>query len=107
MGKGLASKRIRLKRDYTPEPSSKASSRSPAHTPRKHETKGCASRKNVKLVEWINPRWGALAKDWGEEYNPETEAHQREIPSPPGENAGLRDDALVEANLADKPCRSR
>jgi hypothetical protein len=64
----------------------------------------------------MNPRWDDLAKDWGNEYQPEpAAADRREIPRPAGENAGLRDDArateqkarLREPNMLRHPEHSR
>ncbi len=65
---------------------------------REKEIKGWRRSKKIKFIESMNPRWEDLAKDWGNEFKPNTTAVEREIPRPAGENAGLRDDAnLVEA----------
>jgi len=73
---------------------------------REKEIKSWRRSKKIKLIESMNPRWDDLAKDWGNEYKPAA-ADQREIPRPAGENAGLRDDAIVLRNLADKIAGSR
>jgi putative endonuclease len=62
---------------------------------REKEIKGWRRSKKVALIESMNPRWEDLAKDWGDVYKPQPAADEREIPCPAGENAGLRDDALV------------
>jgi len=54
-----------------------------------------------KLIESMNPHWDDLARDWGNEYDPEPAADQTEIPRPAGENAGLRDEAHVMEPKAD------
>jgi putative endonuclease len=60
---------------------------------REKAIKGWRRSKKITLIESMNPSWDDLAKDWGNEYKPESAADQREIPSPAGENAGPRDDA--------------
>ena len=62
---------------------------------REKEIKGWRRSKKIALIESMNPRWEDLAKDWGDVYKPDPAADKREIPRPAGENAGLRDDALV------------
>src|SRR6202167_1651101 len=62
---------------------------------REKEIKGGRRSKKIKLIESMNPRWDDLAKDWENVYKPEPAADQREIPRPAGENAGLRDEALL------------
>jgi hypothetical protein len=62
---------------------------------REKEIKGWRRSKKIKQIEWMNPRWEDLAKNWSNEYKPEPAAGQREIPRPAGESAGLRDDACV------------
>jgi putative endonuclease len=75
---------------------------------REKEIKGWRRSKKIKLIESINPRWEDLAKDWGSEYKPDPAASERgEIPRPAGENAGLRDDAVLAPKLADKSPSSR
>ena len=62
---------------------------------REKEIKGWRRSKKIALIESMNTRWEDLAKDWGDVYKPDPAADKREIPRPAGENAGLRDDALV------------
>jgi putative endonuclease len=74
---------------------------------REKEIKGWRRSKKIKLIESMNPHWHDLAETWQEVYKPSLREDTREIPRPAGENAGLRDDATVVANLADKPANSR
>ena len=75
---------------------------------REKEIKGWRRSKKIKLIESMNPRWEDLAKDWGNEFKPEpAAADPREIPRPAGEDAGLRDDALLGTKLADKTSSTR
>jgi putative endonuclease len=68
---------------------------------REKEIKGWRRSKTIKLIESTNLRWEDLAKHWGDVYKPKPAADQQEIPRPAGENAGLRDDALVMEPKAD------
>jgi putative endonuclease len=74
---------------------------------REKEIKGWRRSKKIKLIESMNPHWHDLAETWQEVYKPSLREDTREIPRPAGENAGLRDDATVVANLADKTAHSR
>ena len=69
---------------------------------REKEIKGWRRSKKIKLIESMNSRWDDLAKDWENVYKSEPAADQREIPRPAGEDAGLRDDAVVTSNIAAK-----
>ncbi len=66
---------------------------------REKEIKGWRREKKIQLINSMNPKWDDLAKDWQSMCKPA--ADQREIPRPAGENAGLRDDALVTEPQAD------
>jgi hypothetical protein len=49
----------------------------------------------------MNPHWDDLAEQWSEVYKPMVPGNPREISRPAGENAGLRDDAIIKER--DKP----
>jgi putative endonuclease len=74
---------------------------------REKQIKGWRRSKKIKLIESMNPHWHDLAETWEEVYKTSLREDTREIPRPAGENAGLRDDGTVVANLADKPANSR
>jgi hypothetical protein len=56
---------------------------------REKEIKGWRRSKKITLIESMNPRWDDLAKNWGNEYKPESAADQREIPHPLEKTRGL------------------
>jgi putative endonuclease len=47
---------------------------------REKEIKGWRRSKKIKLIESTNPKWEDLAKDWGNEFKPDSAAVAREIP---------------------------
>ena len=62
---------------------------------REKEIKGWRRSKKIALIDSVNPRWEDLAQDWQNIYKPEA-VDRREFPRPAGENAGLRDDAVIK-----------
>jgi predicted GIY-YIG superfamily endonuclease len=65
---------------------------------REKEIKGRRREKKLALVESMNPRWADLAEKWQDLYKPDPAVDCNEIPRPAGQNAGLRDDAVVDGD---------
>jgi hypothetical protein len=65
---------------------------------REKEIKGRRREKKLALVESMNPRWADLAEKWQDLYKPGPAVDCNEIPRPAGQNAGLRDDAVVDGD---------
>jgi putative endonuclease len=47
---------------------------------REKEIKGWRRRKKIQLIEAANPQWEDLAAEWQNQFKPQAEADEREIP---------------------------